>query len=245
MAAKKTTSPFEAYGELARLDLSATVKAGRARGQEAAEALIPHDIEVKLGFEPSHRLLEIGCGPGFLLEALSPKVASSVGVDHPEVIANARKTCRAKNVTFIAGQFPDVKIDGRFDRIVIYSVLHYLADFEAIARFIDGAVELLAPQGKLLAADIPNTDMKKRFMESDSGKTFHAEWIRQLSQDATSGEDPAQIFRETISIRALDDSINLRLVERYRKAGLNAFLMPQPPALPFGHTREDMLIARL
>lgn len=40
------------------------------------------------------------------------------------------------------------------------------------------------------------------------------------------------------------DDFLLILMACLRKRGCHACLLPQPPDLPFGHTREDLLVLR-
>src|SRR3989338_7537950 len=127
-------NPYEAYGVLARTAQSPTVKAGRRNIQAEGEKRVPDDVVAKLGLLPTHTLLEIGCGPGALLCPLSKKVAHATGIDHPDVIAVARAQCNSGNITFIAGQFPAVGIKEKFDRILAYSVLHYMPDMFMVER---------------------------------------------------------------------------------------------------------------
>lgn len=239
-------SHFDVYGVLARAERSPTIQAGRYAGQAAAERLILADIEPKLALGPSHSLLEIGCGPGNLLIPLAFRVARATGIDHPEVIARARERCRDASIEFKGGFFPDVAIEGHFDRILIYGVIAILPDWPTLQRFLDAAVNLLATGGRLLVGDIPNSDRKKRFLDSEAGKQFDAAWKRSMAEAGKSAAaDPFAAFAGTASIGTLDDKAILGLLERYRARGYHAYIVPQRSDLPFGHTREDILIERL
>jgi len=239
----RATRHFDAYGVLAREARAATVQAGRYASQAEAERLILGDIEPKLGLEPRHSLLEIGCGPGNLLIPLAFRAARAVGIDHPEVVARARERCNDPRVEFIAGFFPDVEVRGPFDRILAYGVVHILPDWPTLERFLDAAVDLLASGGRLLIGDLPNSDRKKRFLESEAGRRFDAEWKRSMAR--SSGEDPFRVFEGSAAVHSLDDKSVLGLLARYRARGCHAYVVPQRPELPFGHTREDIVVERL
>jgi|SRR3989338_1215456 len=234
--------PYEAYGSLACTAESATVKAGRRNIQADDEKRVPADVAEKLGLLPAHTLLEIGCGPGAILCPLSKKVAHATGIDHPDVIAVARAQCKSVNVTFIAGQFPAVGIKEKFDRVLAYSVLHYMPDMSAVEKFIDAATALLKPCGKLLLGDLPNADNTRRFRESEMGKAFEVAWRARMAGELKGG-DPFEIFADANMLRTFDDEKIVHLVARYRKAGFNVYILPQSPDLPAGYTREDMLIS--
>ena len=60
---------FETYAALVRENLTDTQLAGRYEAQSAAERLIFADIATKLRLSPTDKLLDIGCGPGKLLNS--------------------------------------------------------------------------------------------------------------------------------------------------------------------------------
>lgn len=230
---------IDTYGQLAREGAPAIVQAGRHTMQVEAERLVVPDVMAKLAPQPTNTLLEIGCGPGNLLIPLSFLVAHAVGVDHPDIVARARVRFADSRVQFVGGAFP-VKFDTTFDRVLVYSVLQTLPDWESVLRFTDAAIELLAPNGRLMFGDIPNVDRRTRFLKSAAGQKFQAEWDSRRSVES----DPFSEFDKVRQIGSFTDDMILSLVSRYRARGLNAHVLPQPPELPWGHTREDLLIVR-
>src|SRR5690606_15365923 len=101
------------------------------------------DVTAKLRLAPTSRLLEIGCGPGNLMIPLSFAVEHATGIDHPAVIEMAEDRYQAPNVRWIGGEFPSVVLNGTVDRILVYSVLHILQDFDAVRGFVFAAMEVL------------------------------------------------------------------------------------------------------
>ena len=190
-------------------------------------------------------MLEIGCGPGNLLIPLAARVAQAEGIDHPDVIARARERCRDERIRFHAGFFPEVRVEGRFDRVLIYGVIHILPDWPTLQRFLDVAAQLVAPGGRLLIGDIPNADRKRRFLDSDAGRRFDAEWKRSMAAVNTEAPDPFAAFAGAPAVHTLDDQSVLELLERFRAQGFRAQVLSQRPELPFGHTREDILLERV
>ena len=235
---------FDKYAWMAREERDPTVVAGRYPIQKRAERLMVMDVAAKLEVGPDDRLLEIGCGPGNLLIPLSFMVQSAVGMDHPEVCRYLQSRISDLKIQTIGCNFfayePDT--DTAFDKVLIYSVMNTLSDQEEAVEFMDKAVGLIAPGGRLLLGDIANGDRKARFLESASGKAFEAEWRKDLAASAqavTISDLPGggSVFRPT-------DGFILSLMARYRERGFDTYLLPQPPALPFGNTREDLLIRR-
>jgi SAM-dependent methyltransferase len=232
---------FEAYGSLGRSGRSNLAKAGRLEFQQDAQKLILCDLESKLRLLPRHSLLEIGCGPGNLLIPLSFRVRTAVGIDHSDLIESAKSRCESENIQFLPGRFPETNIEGEFDRILIYSVLHYVADFTEATRFLDAATAFLASGGRMVVGDLPNSDRKSRFRNSEAGRKFEIEWSRLCEANPESGPNPLSGIS---SIGTFNDQMIVDLIRRYRAMGFHAHVVEQDQALPFGHTREDIIIVR-
>lgn len=233
---------FENFARAARQsNLADTEIAGRYAFQAVAERQILPDILAKLDIKPTDRLLEIGCGPGNLLIPLSYFVAQAIGIDNTAAIdrLNARAPI-AEQMKGIAGNFLDIDLgDQVFDKILAYSVLHYLTSEEEVVRFIDKALSLCAPGGRLLLGDLTNRDHKARFANSTEGRKVRAEWEKQV---ANSTGHPFDALPSDNQLVAVDDNLILDILKRYRQRGHEAYLLPQPPELPFGGSREDILI---
>jgi 2-polyprenyl-3-methyl-5-hydroxy-6-metoxy-1,4-benzoquinol methylase len=235
---------YENYGRLATTSLPPLQTAGRYPAQAEAERLMPLDVAQKLDLKPTDRLLDIGCGPGTNLIPLSFLVQSAMGVDHPETIKALSSRVKLSNVEYLAGNFLDLEIVARFTKIVIYSVLHYLASEEEVVTFLRRACDLLEPGGRLLVGDMPNTDLRRRFQASSRGKEFQIEWNKRIAStkgattnDASTVVDP-KLFEP-------DDGAVLRLLGKFRSSTTHAWILPQRVDLPFGYTREDLLILKL
>ncbi|PIR83422.1 hypothetical protein COU19_00475 [Candidatus Kaiserbacteria bacterium CG10_big_fil_rev_8_21_14_0_10_56_12] len=233
-------SAFDVYGMLARSDYSPTIQAGRRNIQADAENLVADDVAAKLGLRPEHSLLEIGCGPGALLCPLAERAAQATGVDHPDVLAHIRAHCKKGEVTLIAGRFPELTLPDTYDRIVAYSVLHYMTDYAAVEQFIDAALQYLNPRGRLLLGDLPNSDKAARFRAGEEGKAFERAWQERMKGEVAHG-DPFEVFSGIATCSFSDERI-MRLVSRYRDAGYDTYVLPQPVELPYGHTREDIVL---
>ncbi|NQV82489.1 MAG: class I SAM-dependent methyltransferase [Rhodospirillales bacterium] len=232
---------FDNFARLARSDLSNTTRAGRLSKQAATVADIVEDIAAKLTLESSDCLLEIGCGPGDLLLALSSRIASATGNDHPDVLANLEKRVTNGRIDTIAGNFMECAPNGTFSKILIYSVIQYLKDQAEVVAFIDKALGLLKPDGILLIGDIPNRDRKRRFMESETGRQFHKAWLLDSGDEA----DPFDGLPVDTDLVAIDDAFTMSLLLSLRQKGYESYAVPQPLELPFSRTREDIVIRGL
>jgi len=240
-------SAIDAYGGLAEAGVSPTVQAGRYSFQAEAERRILDDILPKLRPEPHHRLLDIGCGAGALLIPLSYRMAEVVGVDHASAVSLLAARHQRPNMTLIAGAFPDVPIEGTFDRIIAYSVLICLPDLASVTAFSLAAAKLLRPGGRLLLADNPNRDRQRRWAASAAGRAAEQEWVRLKA--TLEGDDQAAKAVEHLSRGdqrgSFSDAELAALMVEIRAAGFEAYWVPQAPDLPFGRTREDIVVERV
>ena len=240
---------FQQYGKLAKSEFSHTVASGRYRVHVESEPHMIRDIISKLELKSTDRLLEIGCGAGNLLIPLSFMVAEATGIDHPNVIERLGRRFTDPGLRLIGTDFLDYQPapDELYDRVLINSVLEALTDEAEAIEFIEKAAGLLAPRGRLLIGDIANVDKKKRFIETKFGQDFSQEW-----QDRLAAADGGVHENEAAKILLVDDEVFLQtddfvldVVRRFRRPGWEAYCLPQPPDLPLGYTREDVLIMRL
>lgn len=221
--------------------LDDTEVAGRYAFQALAERRILADVLSKLALQPEDRLLEIGCGSGNLLIPLSHFVSASVGIDNAPAIE--RMHARAplnEQLKGIAGNFLELTLDeAPFNKILVYSVLHYLSGADEVLRFIDRTLALCAPGGRVLLGDLTNRDRKQRFAASSAGKRTSAAWQAQI---AGAGGHAFDTLPSDSQLVAIDDALEFSILKHVRSLGHEAYLLPQPPELPFGGSREDILI---
>jgi 2-polyprenyl-3-methyl-5-hydroxy-6-metoxy-1,4-benzoquinol methylase len=99
------------------------------------------------------RILDAGCGPGLVAEALLQAGYRVLGVDlSAEMIARARKRCAqyGERATFEQKSLFDSSLAGPFDGAISRFVLHHTPDPLA---FIRRQAELLRPGGVLVVGD--------------------------------------------------------------------------------------------
>ena len=105
------------------------------------------------GLPPDSLVLDAGCGPGLVAEALLEAGHRVVGVDlSAEMIDRARRRCAdfGARARFERTSVFDPALTGPFDAVVSRYVLHHVADPLA---FVRRQVELLRPGGVLLLSD--------------------------------------------------------------------------------------------
>lgn len=225
--------------------LSAHEKIGFPKGfrEEQTPAILAH-LQERLPAlaEQARVIMDIGCGCGDVAHALIALCArqqhSLLLLDSAEMLA-ALPT--ASHVHTIAGAFPETRAqcaswEGKVDAILVYSVLHHVFLSQNIFAFIDHALSMLAPGGRLLLADLPNLSKRDRFLSSDAGRAFHREF--------TQSESAPPIHGLSLMPDRMDDAVILSIVQRYRHAGFETYLLPQPSSLSMHQRREDVLIVK-
>ena len=113
------------------------------------------------------RILEIGCGTGYLMHRLASLGAQVVGIE-PGVHGQASMSKYGTKI--IRDFFPSSKIEGKFDFIVFYGVLEH---FEKPEELLTNLPEFLSPGGKIALA-IPNCEP---YIEAgDISMLLHEHW---------------------------------------------------------------------
>jgi len=234
---------FENFGKRAEKMDNYLEISGRYTIHQEAESYIVPDINKKLDLKPFDTVLDIGCGAGNLLIPLSFSVKEITGIDHPSILKKLKsRFTDLTNISLIPGNFLDVSVQETFDKIICYSVLHYLSDKREVFLFIDKALELISSGGKVLFGDLQNISKKERFLRSDFGINFVLEWneiVNKASKDSQSID-----FEEDQSLVEIDDDLVLEILKKVRMKGYNSYLLAQPLNLPLCHTREDILIVK-
>lgn len=109
---------------------------------------------------PASRVLNIGCGPGYLERLLSPHVQAidALDVSRPMLDA-ARRVCRdCANVNFLplGDTYTDLAfLSGPYDLIFCISTLQYYRDEGEAERLLRSVERLAAPGAALVLADLP------------------------------------------------------------------------------------------
>lgn len=234
---------FENYGILAEKADSATIIAGRYKVQASAERLIVGDIKKKLAISPEDNILEIGCGIGNLLAPISFMVNTATGIDNQSVVDNFIITNKRSNICLIGSNFLEyTNTSYLYDKILIYSVLHCLSNIEEAILFCKKALAMLRPGGLMLIGDIPNIDLKKRFLSSERGMKFRDEWEEKMKADSNMNKFAELKLEKDPSLFDPDDKSLDQIKQCLQDKGATVYSLPQPNELPFGNTRHDLLV---
>lgn len=238
---------FENHGKAALKFKDSTQLSGRYYSQKGDERNIIGDIIKKLDLSSNDKCLDIGCGVGNTLIPISFIVHEITGIDHPNCLNILKGRYNGENISLVGENFMDYQNSELFDKIIVYSVMQSLSNMKAVFLFIDKVIANLKLNGKALIGDIPNISLKNRFLSTKKGKDFHEKWTKERLKYQDKGDKDEMVneqFRQNISTVIYDDNKVLKIIEYIRKKGFNAYILPQEPILPFGNTREDILIVK-
>lgn len=229
-----------------------TTIAARNLEDTGVELDIITDILSKIDLQNEQNLLDIGCGYGLLTEYLINTVITqninATLIDIPEIINLIKKNLNVEsgNIVFKEGYFPEVYngiYDEKFDRILVYGVLHYSDDPYLM---IDLIVSMLKPYGKVMFGDLPNISKKGRFLSSQNGISFESKY-RNLSKELLPKFKNHNEFVDSMKLdnnyySKIDDNFIINVIKKYSDLGYDVYLLPQNNKLPFCHTRLDLII---
>lgn len=239
---------FENFGLAAEVGKDDTLIASRYSIQKNAEKNIVLDVIKKLDLKCDDDLLDIGCNTGNITIPLSFVVNKIFAIDHENCLKRfSSRLPLVENIVFTPGNFLDINLSEKVDKILVYSVLHYLESDQEILKFIQKALSNLKPGGSMLLGDIPNESKRERFEKTESGK-LHVEKLCQKIEEnktktATSSiGDYLKNAPKDSKYAKFDDHLIILIVDYARKQGFNCEILDQHPNMPFFYEREDILI---
>jgi predicted O-methyltransferase YrrM len=128
------------------------------------------DVLTKLEIDSSTSALEIGCGVGVLAVPIAHRVARFVGIDFAEqalAVLEARLDAEGLSdrtelvrLDLLRASSQELGALGKFDRILVYATLHYVADEAELDRFLDRSLDLLMPGGLVLFGNVPLAELR-------------------------------------------------------------------------------------
>lgn len=153
------------------------------------------------------KILEIGCGNGWLSNQLSTLSSAEVlGLDmnEAELLQAAKVFGKKKNLTFVYADVFQTTLLSKFDYVVLASSIQYFPD---LPKLIDKLLELMSAKGEIHIIDSPiyktsaklyaQQRSKEYFDQQDSdmhGFYFHHTWPAFTKFKTTILYDPKSIF---------------------------------------------------
>lgn len=214
--------------------------------RKGKESDIFNDISHKLELTNVSEKVLLDIGPGcselplMILNFCNQNKFTTLLVDSKEMLDQLPD---ANNIKKYEGYFPDDvsllinEFQNKVDYIIGYSIFHYVFYNTCIFKFIDSALSLLKPGGKLFLGDIPNVSKRKRFFSTDTGIAFH--------KNFTGTDTLPEINNLQLEPNQVDDGVLMGILQRYRGFGYEVYILPQNSKLPMYNRREDLLICKI
>ena len=132
--------------------------------------LMVKSIANGLQLRKTHALLDLGCGGGWILKQLKPRVKKIYGLDFSQrMLAFALKVCPGEK--FISGEISTLPFkDGSFDRALSYYVFLNFTDDRYVERSLMEILRVLKKGGRALIGQLPD---KNRSRQYDLAKREH------------------------------------------------------------------------
>ncbi len=108
-------------------------------------ALLAESLVEVLQPRPGERILDLGCGDGFLTRRIAESGATLVGVDNSVPMVSAAKE-RGVDAHCCSGEA--LAFDGEFDAVFSNAALHWMRDQDAV---LQGVYRALKPGGRFVA----------------------------------------------------------------------------------------------
>ena len=144
-------------------------------------------VREALAVERGHRVLDVGCGPGFYSAELLAEVGakgSVVGVDtSAAMLAGAARRCEGQgDVAFHEGSATSIPVEDRaFDRVLCVQVLEYVADVPAALAEL---YRVLRPGGRALVWDVDWSTLSWHSGDAERMQRMLRAWDRHLAHPA-------------------------------------------------------------
>jgi len=144
-------------------------------------------VRAALAVETGHRVLDVGCGPGFYSAELLAEVGAKgtvVGVDPSAamLVAAARRCEGQANAAFHQGNATSLPVADRdFDRALCVQVLEYVADVPAALAEL---YRVLRPGGRALVWDVDWSTVSWHSAHPDRMQHMLRAWDRHLANPA-------------------------------------------------------------
>lgn len=210
-----------------------------------------NDINKKMEFRPQDVVLDLGGGCGQITKYIAERCEKVILADGAEEAVKFAKN-KLKNYhnvgysIFDITAFPLPFSDCKFDKIICYSVVHYLQDYGQFENLLKELLRISKTGGKILIGDIPlvekyQLNLRQRAQKPVNNfllnsrykiKKFFTKLFYSLQGIAVPQIAGMKYDKESISKIVVS-------------AGISEFqFLIQNPRLPAADSREDLLITK-
>jgi len=113
------------------------------------------------------KILEIGCGTGYLLSLLKQRGAEVLGIEPGD---QGQEGARRFHIPVVQDFFPSTKISGKFDVVIMYAFLEHM---ETPVQILKSVSDYLTPNG-IIVISVPNCE--PYIQSGDISFILHEHW---------------------------------------------------------------------
>lgn len=228
---KKNKQTIKSYEKLCRLSNIDIITSGRYlfSGFNYVNYLA-RDISQKLELKKNDRLIDIGCNIGIYHRRLKNKVSYILGLDAgQEIIKKAKKKNRFPNVDYLCFDILQdnwKKIDKKFNKALVYSVIHFFDSLKDVEKLLKELLKILDNDFIILLGEVRDKQKYLNFKRNQEkrrfslrnfqfclNKRFHSFYLSKLpSQGSPFLFDSKEIFGVCHELR-----IKAQLIEQSKK----------------------------
>lgn len=212
-----------------------------------------NDVDKSLQFSKEDTVLDLGCGNGEVTKFVAPRVKKVVLIDGAvKLLEIAQQTVKDfKNTESMVVDLNtsfNISDLGTFDKILCYSVVHYLYDYQKFENLLKEMVKALRPGGRILIGDIPLADKREKYLQERRKKPLVNLWgnLRHfLKKKITAfmvGAGGKKVEMRSV-IFTNKEMIN-QSIEKLNGKDVKFFWVQQDKRLIFPVSREDLLIVK-
>lgn len=210
-----------------------------------------NDISKKISIVSGDVVLDLGAGCGELTKFMADKCNHIVLADGaPNAIEYAKK--KLKDYNNISYEIADITklplpfVNGQFNKIICYSVVHYVEGLENFYNLLADLLRIIKPRGSILIGDIPLSDKYARNLEERKKypiknyllnqkyylKKSIIDFLRKMKK-----ADTSQVCGTSYTKEAIEN-----ILRRFNNIEFN--FLEQDKKLPLADSREDLLITK-
>ncbi|MBC8337571.1 MAG: class I SAM-dependent methyltransferase [Rhodospirillales bacterium] len=176
-----------------------------------------------IGLATDDEFLEVGCGAGAFMHALSPCPRIQVGVDYSANQIKMAKEFKSEQMMFFEKDANDIHtLEKKFDVVLVNSVIQYFPSMDYFLEFFGKVVAVLRDGGRGCVLDINDIEKKdeytrRRYIEH-GGKKKYLENYKGLKHAFYSREQILEILERlgVGSVRIEDQFIRNCRVSEFR-----------------------------
>ena len=220
---------------------------------------IESDATHKLRLSSTDTLLDLGCGTGLISVNLSKKVSDMVGLDFGrEVLLRAKDNFVVgnDNIAFIQADITALPFRNEvFSKVLCYSVVHYLNDYEEFREALLEMARVCRPGGLVLVGDIPEKNKKELWVKGGRRKgelmvpyltrKLRGKIVQQKYRVSVLLDERRRSKLNISSPQAAGISYDTENILRIcAEIGVKGCILDQPGSLPLGHTHVDLVLEK-